>query len=128
MFALRIQGASCAGTTTSHAEMSSPYVYDESTHCRSALGGAEDGCRLVESGGRARGEKESAHLVRAVYERDGYNRTFRLARHRLFIRPSTVAFRWIIVWEFYDNAKMFGLVVFIASYLYFFCTIYYLFA
>lgn len=33
--------------------MSSPCDRDESTHCRSALGGAEDGRRLVESDGRA---------------------------------------------------------------------------
>lgn len=44
-----------AGTTTSRGEMSSPCDRDESTHCRSALGGAEDGRRLVESGARPRG-------------------------------------------------------------------------
>lgn len=63
-----------ARATTSRGEMSSPCDRtdgDERTHCRSALGGAKDGRRLVESVGRAPGERERAHLAREASERDG---------------------------------------------------------
>lgn len=63
--------------TTSRGEIVSPCDENWEYALSLALGGAEDGRRLVESGGRARGEKERAHLSRWVSERDGYLRPLR---------------------------------------------------